>query len=163
MEPWPGFDINERATLCRCCAVEILPSGSRWSVWFCDDCKQRVLGLNDAVGGVVIPIGRHTLMNRIGIRGTTIAGARDGGPETRREIDRFVDAVFMLQRQMERLDEWCALRTAHDVEHLGMAGLPSVPVARFLRAARAAAAGGDPSITKTAAFAGLVEHFRRPH
>lgn len=49
-EPWPNSDFNEHTCLCRCCVSEPLRSGSRWSVWFCDECKARVIALNKLVG-----------------------------------------------------------------------------------------------------------------
>jgi len=39
---WPRFDFNEHVHLCRCCRAVALDSGSRWSVWFCKPCKDRV-------------------------------------------------------------------------------------------------------------------------
>ncbi len=59
---WERFDFNEVITLCRCCRGVVLQSGSRWSVWFCDQCKQRVQAVNDICESYVIPIGRHTIM-----------------------------------------------------------------------------------------------------
>ncbi len=51
--------------LCRGCAAATIPSGSKWSVLFCDACKERVVAYNRAAGGCAIPIGRHSLMNGI--------------------------------------------------------------------------------------------------
>ena len=62
---WPGFDYNTVAELCRCCGLEALRSGSKWSVWFCRECLDRVKDLNAGAGRCVIPIGRHSLMNGV--------------------------------------------------------------------------------------------------
>jgi hypothetical protein len=62
---WPRFDFNSAFQLCVCCGLEALPSGSRWSVWFCDSCRRRVRKLNDLAGRCVVPIGRHSLMNGV--------------------------------------------------------------------------------------------------
>ena len=62
---WDRYDFNEVLTLCYCCASEILDSGSRWSVWFCEDCKQLALQVNGFFERPWLPIGRHSLMNRI--------------------------------------------------------------------------------------------------
>lgn len=56
-------DFNAAFELCRCCGMEALRSGSRWSVWFCATCQERVRELNAESGSCVVPIGRHTLMN----------------------------------------------------------------------------------------------------
>lgn len=58
---WPGFDYNRRVELCNCCGTVPLRSGSRWSVWFCDACKQQVMLLNGRHGRCVVPIGRHSI------------------------------------------------------------------------------------------------------
>ena len=52
---WPRFDFNEHLHLCECCRLDPLRSGSRWSVWFCDECKARVRDLNHRLGRYVDP------------------------------------------------------------------------------------------------------------
>ncbi len=64
---WEGYDYNQVLTLCYCCGAEQLRSGSRWSVWFCETCRKRVLEFNQEIGVSLIPIGRHSLMNGIGL------------------------------------------------------------------------------------------------
>jgi len=59
---WLGFDFNEIVTLCYGCGLAVLPSGSRYSLWFCEPCKQTVCALNDACNAYVIPTGRHSFM-----------------------------------------------------------------------------------------------------
>jgi hypothetical protein len=63
--PWNAFDYNECAELCRCCAAECVSSGSKWSLFFCEDCKMRVVAHNQGAGRCVIPIGRHSIMNGV--------------------------------------------------------------------------------------------------
>ena len=60
---WHGFDFNERASLCLCCGMETLPSGSRWSPYFCRECQWLAIGASRGVGRWVFPIGRHSLMH----------------------------------------------------------------------------------------------------
>jgi hypothetical protein len=67
-QPLWGGDHNTYAELCRCCALRLLPSGSRWSVWLCDDCKPLVVSLNRQLGRTVVPIGRHSLMHGLALR-----------------------------------------------------------------------------------------------
>jgi hypothetical protein len=62
---WPGFDFDTYLELCRCCGIEPLKSGSRWSPFFCDACKERVIAFNRACGRWVIPIGRHSMMHGV--------------------------------------------------------------------------------------------------
>ena len=65
-EPWPGFDYNEWIRLCDCCAMAVVRSGSRWSSFFCADCRKRIIALNRSSQRAVIPIGRHSMMNSFG-------------------------------------------------------------------------------------------------
>jgi hypothetical protein len=58
---WPGYDYNRTIELCRCCGAKTVPSGSRWSLFFCETCHAAVLAHN-RVDDRVIPIGRHSLM-----------------------------------------------------------------------------------------------------
>lgn len=58
---WSGFDFNRHVDLCRCCGRIPLRSGSRWSVWFCLDCKEQVGLLNGRHGRCIVPIGRHSV------------------------------------------------------------------------------------------------------
>src|SRR5437867_2299370 len=53
---WPRFDFNCVAEFCKCCGTECLESGSRWSVWFCDECKEYVGQLHAVAGRYLIPI-----------------------------------------------------------------------------------------------------------
>ncbi len=54
---WPVCDFNEVATLCDCCGAQLLESGSRWSIWFCRECKARIVALNMRYQRCLIPIG----------------------------------------------------------------------------------------------------------
>jgi len=65
-EPWPDYDFPEAVTLCRCCGLQPLLSGSRWSMWFCRGCRRAIQGINRDCRGPVIPIGRFTLLEQIG-------------------------------------------------------------------------------------------------
>jgi hypothetical protein len=47
----------------------LLASGSRWSPFFCRPCQERVRALNHAVGRLVIPVGRRSMMNGIAAGG----------------------------------------------------------------------------------------------
>jgi hypothetical protein len=62
-EPWPRHDFNERASLCRCCGLEVLHSGSRWSMFFCRECQLLAMGVSIWERRLVFPIGRHTMMH----------------------------------------------------------------------------------------------------
>jgi hypothetical protein len=67
---WLGFDYRRIIELCHCCGQEILISGSRWSVFFCEDCKGKVIELNKQVQRSVIPIGGHSRLELMALNGT---------------------------------------------------------------------------------------------
>jgi hypothetical protein len=68
-ERWPDHDFNEYATLCWCCQIELIPSGSKWSPYYCRACLDLVRKYNEAAGRVLLPAGRHSIMNGLGLRG----------------------------------------------------------------------------------------------
>ena len=59
-EKWDGYDINEWIRLCDCCLAVPMRSGSKWSSFFCNNCRPGILA-----GERGIPIGRHSMMNRV--------------------------------------------------------------------------------------------------
>ena len=63
---WKGGDFPLPFHICLYCGLEVVSSGSRWSTYYCDDCRLAVLTLNDELdhaGLVSLPIGRHSLMH----------------------------------------------------------------------------------------------------
>lgn len=66
-EKWERYDFNEELTLCHCCGLEVVSSGSKWSLVLCTECKLQAVDLNQSQGRVIIPIGRHSLQHGIGI------------------------------------------------------------------------------------------------
>jgi vacuolar-type H+-ATPase subunit F/Vma7 len=62
-------DFNVEYEICNCCGLEVIPSGSRWSLFYCRTCKDMIRELNDKIGKCIIPIGRHSLMNGISLSG----------------------------------------------------------------------------------------------
>lgn len=137
-ERHPRFDdLVCNVQMCQCCTLAVLRSGSRWSVWFCEDCHPLIAEHNEAAGLCVVPIGRHSLMNHVGLAGDTDTDSV--------EIDVFVDAMRGLVDRMNRLEEWALQRTHDLLERLGLLGPPAVPVTTYLRAAR------DAGLTKQGA------------
>jgi len=131
----PRFDFNRFLELCWCCTFEPLPSGSRWSVWFCDPCKERALELDRKVGAPLLPIGPHTLMNRVGL---TAEAAAD--PQAR---ERFVAAMTALFERMDALHTWAKGRLREKVSTLGFAPRVEVPLEDYLARAQAASSQED--------------------
>jgi hypothetical protein len=97
-EPWERCDFNCVAELCWCCASAVIPSGSRWSSYFCDECRPRIVALNRGVGRCVIPIGRHSIMNGVALRANP--------PPTDEALGRFVHDVGTIFERAARVARW---------------------------------------------------------
>lgn len=107
-EQWPGYDFNLAVDLCRCCGAVPLRSGSRWSVWFCDDCKLQVGLLNGRHGRCVIPIGRHSVH-----AGHLLTGEALQHPG---EVVAFADTMVALFTVMGWLDDWVGIAVARNFD-----------------------------------------------
>lgn len=139
---WDGVDFNTHAELCRCCGLELLPSGSRWSVWFCETCKPLVIAFNKAVGYYVIPIGRHSIMNGVGARADEL--------RSRAAIDRFVSATKSMFAAIGGLEAYAQKVVRKNVIALGFEPGVDVFVGEYLSRARRS------KLTPQDAFAELV-------
>jgi hypothetical protein len=113
-EKWPRFDFNRIVELCYCCGQEVLSSGSRWSVWFCEECKKKVIDFNTKFQQTVIPIGRHSLMAGYGLGGRDVHS-----PE---KIEAFVSDMKGLFTRIETLDQWRKNVVAENFRALGYSG-----------------------------------------
>jgi hypothetical protein len=142
-ETWPRFDFNTAAELCQCCVREVIPSGSKFSSYFCNTCRKRVLALDQSVALALIPLGRHSVMNSIALPG---AQATD-----RAAVERFTSRLLDFFARDERLSEWRTERARDVLAHIP--GGDPVPVEDYLRVARRRIK------TKQAAFDGLVDWF----
>jgi hypothetical protein len=113
-EKWPGFDFNTIVELCYCCGQEVLLSGSRWSVWFCEECKKKVIDFNTRFQQTVIPIGRHSLMAGYGLGWRHVRNPK--------KVKAFVSNVKGLSARIETLDDWRKIVVAENFRALGYSG-----------------------------------------
>jgi hypothetical protein len=121
-----SLDFPTPAELCRCCGQELLQSGSRWSVWFCSECKRRVRTLNERAGTCVVPVGRHSIMNGVFIRGGHVPDSV--------EIDGFTLQVRGLSWEIDRLAQWAAEIVRRNCAAAGLAGRALIPLREYLDA-----------------------------
>jgi len=145
---WPAHDFNEVATLCYCCGAELLHSGSRWSVWFCEECKKRVRALNGRYQRCAIPIGRHSLMNGFGLRGNDA--------QVPAAVEQFVLCVRALQDSTGLLGEWASAIVAETARARGFQEGADVPLLDYLNALVHSPAD------KVRAFERLCAYFQSP-
>jgi hypothetical protein len=66
---WEGRDFNEWIHLCECCQQEAMPSGWRFSPFFCKTCYQAI-----RMTRAGIPVGRHSLMNGVVLNPQNVPG-----------------------------------------------------------------------------------------
>lgn len=148
-ERWGNFDFNVAVELCRCCGRVPLRSGSRWSVWLCEECKPRVLALNGRFGRTIVPIGRHSMMHGIGIPGPVTENDAEA-------IEEFVGSANGLFRAIDRLEEWARERVAYNIYRLGLDVDAPVHLTEYLDCI---AESQDPDLTAESTFRSLL---RRP-
>jgi hypothetical protein len=151
---WPGYDFNEHLHLCECCRMEPLPSGSRWSVWFCTACKDRVVELNTTVGRVVVPIGRHSLLSGVGIEGRRYR--RAGRRKRRALLESFGAGVDDLSSGMDRLHALARERSVELRGGLGLSEHDEVSLQEWLTRLQAARASHTSTFGKEASFERLM-------
>lgn len=153
-ERWPGFDFNEHLDLCWCCGLEPIPSGSKWSSFYCADCRERVRDYNEAWGRALVYLGRHSLMNDVVVRGPGTSGTLPPA------LAGFLGGMTAFYDAMDR---WRPSRLQTVLAALGPA-LPAGPEAGALRLAdylaATAALTDHPALGKRAAFAALLGFLR---
>jgi hypothetical protein len=95
-ERWEGCDVSRERELCIVCSRGTAGGSSRWAWLGCHDCRAINDALTRAWGFRPLALGRHSLMNGIGVRG----GAP---PEVqKRQVDQL--AAFAGNRQ--QLRDW---------------------------------------------------------
>jgi hypothetical protein len=106
--PQPDNDLQMEVELCYGCAAVMIPAGSRWSLFYCDPCAEMVRELARNAGDVLLPFGRHSIMNRI-----SLSGASAVDPHQRAA---FADASMGMFARIDRLYAWRALVVAERIE-----------------------------------------------
>jgi hypothetical protein len=95
-EIWEGCDVSRERDLCIVCCRGTAGGSSRWAWLGCEDCSAINHALTRAWGFRPLALGRHSLMNRIGVRG----GAP---PEVQK---RQVDQLVAFAGNRARLRDW---------------------------------------------------------
>jgi hypothetical protein len=95
-EKWYGYDVSRALDLCIICARGTAGGTSRWSWLACQNCRTVNASLRSRLGLQPFALGRHSLMNGIGVRGGTT-------PEVREEqVARLVE----FSQGVDGLREW---------------------------------------------------------
>ncbi len=100
-EPWPGCDVSPAQDLCLVCARGTAGGTSRWSWLACTTCRSVDKALRDWLGMRVLPLGRHSIMNGVGLRAATAS---------QEEVDAFCVRLEGLELGWDRLHAGEAMR-----------------------------------------------------
>ncbi len=151
---WPHRDFNQRAMLCRCCGLNVLPSGSRWSPYFCRECRLLAMGVSVWNRRLVFPTGRHSLMHAW-VPKTPSAARSDHGNEVEAQAAGVHAALQGIEHGSDGLWHWYALVMPRNLQHFGLEG--DVSLLEYLEAV---AAGAPALSTRLEAFDGLCRFFQ---
>jgi hypothetical protein len=129
-ETWPRFDFNTSVELCWCCAAEALPTGSRWAQILCPVCKERALRLVRRDGRLPVPLGRHSLMNRISAPLDDVWSSPDRVPEFARRLSEMSAGIIAMW-------EWGGRQALANLRAVRGDRAGNVPLATYLAAVAA--------------------------
>lgn len=74
---WPGCDVSRAKDLCIICFRDTAGGPSKWAWRACDHCRQVNTAIEQRSGERPFNLGRHSLMNGIGVRGGAPAEVLD--------------------------------------------------------------------------------------
>lgn len=106
-------DLSSNAHLCNSCITALAPGSSRWTSYYCADCRPHVFVLNRLAGRCLVPIGPHSIMN--GIFYTP-----PGGPDIDASVVSFHDQLFTMTRNQTTLHELTRQRTRTRLDQFGV-------------------------------------------
>jgi len=154
-ERWSVGDFNERACLCGCCGMEILPSGSRWSQFYCRECQLLAMGVSLWERRLVFPIGRHSLMHAwVPQDRNPLRAARASSGD--RALETVHDTIKVIVASSDAQSQWSANIVSRHLKRLRLPG--GTPVSSYL-----AALEKDEEVpTRWALFAEFCEFIRTP-
>jgi hypothetical protein len=115
-ELWERFDFNEIITLCFSCGQDLMMSGSRWAIWFCFECMNRVNNYNVEHPMYYIPIGRHSVMHGYKVTSSDVHDSK--------VVENFVDNVNDLNQRIQVLHGWKRKIVREKLNELGFSNDP---------------------------------------
>ena len=106
---WPGNNFNTSVEFCHCCSKELINSGSRFSSFYCNDCRELIFEYNKQEDIMSIPLGRHSFMNDIKLT----------YPYSDEEFRQFNKVVNYFFRKVDLVQDWQRLCLFHNLHDLG--------------------------------------------
>jgi hypothetical protein len=126
-------DLSNNIDFCRSCLSAAAAGCSRWTSYYCDQCRPHVVVLNRLAGRCVVPIGPHSMMNGV------FHGAA-GGPVLDAQASAFADQLSTLFRNQTSLHDLADDRIRARLHDFGV-GAHAILVRDYL--GRCAAEGWD--------------------
>ena len=143
--PEPAGDFPTEVEWCYCCARTLISSGSKFSSFFCDECRADVIQLRKTLGSTFLPLGRHSLCN-----GEWLTGADMADPQ---KVERFIAATRHIDNRIDRLLTWQRGVVRDNVEAMGY------PVAPYVSARDYRSFASERSVPKAELFRQLCRFF----
>jgi hypothetical protein len=119
-----GFRTPRRFLCCTCAAV-LCEDRSRWSPLHCAPCRGAVAELNRSAGRLVIPVGKHSIVNGVFVR----ADDPDGPT-------RLSEALRHISAGRETLAEWVRVRARMLLDRAAVPTGLDVPLREYLDTAQ---------------------------
>ena len=117
---------NGLVELCYCCGMALVPLGSQWFMFFCDECRPMVRDFDRQYGRVIIPIGRHSLVNGSILRGLDSTGdgliLRSPDVQDDAKVEQYFSKVKGMFASIKYLEEWNRLEVANRLKEIGRVG-----------------------------------------
>jgi hypothetical protein len=98
-EKWEGCDVSSEYDLCIICVRATAGGTSRWSWLACKDCRAVNEALESAWGFRPFALGRHSLMNGIGVRGDSSPEVRDAQIARLMEFHKHIQSLYEWEKQ----------------------------------------------------------------
>ena len=95
-QKWQGYDVSRERDLCIICFRDTAGGSSRWAWLACENCRKVNTAIQRRSGVRPFALGRHSIMNGIGIRG--------GMPEA--VVDEQIVKLVEFARGNSRLHAW---------------------------------------------------------
>lgn len=106
---WPGNDYNTSVEFCYCCSKRLINSGSRFSSFYCSNCRKLIVEYNNQADVIQIPMGRHSFMNGIKL---AVPFSKVDGDQFDKELKGFLQAIDLIK-------EWQKLRLFENLHDIG--------------------------------------------
>lgn len=124
LEKYLNLDFGQAVTLCSCCGQVLMLSGSRWSAFFCDFCRQMIGKFNNFQGFSLIPVGRHSIMNNLSLSGKDFQDPK--------AISSFLEGTNLMNKRIALLSDWKKIMTAKNLKRIGYARDPDIDLFSYL-------------------------------